>query len=91
MAHVRIYTKTRCPFSIRAKQLLREKGVSFEEIDITKEPSRREEMIEAANGRSTYPQVFIDGHLVGGCDDLYIADGSGKLDQLLSEGDAAPA
>lgn len=86
---VKIYTKTHCPFSLKAKQLLREKGISFEEIDIAQHPGRRDEMIELADGRTTVPQVFIGGQHVGGCDDLYALEDRGALDPLLDQAQGA--
>lgn len=83
MATVEIYTKAFCGFSVRAKRLLEEKGVDFEEFDITMDGARRAEMIQRAGGRSTVPQVFIDGRHIGGCDDLMALDRSGGLDPLL--------
>ncbi|WP_261405714.1 glutaredoxin 3 [Chenggangzhangella methanolivorans] len=67
-----------------AKDLLRRKGVAFEEIDVGREPERRPEMIERAGGRMTVPQIFIDGAHVGGCDDLHALDRAGGLDPLLA-------
>ena len=84
MAHVEIYSKFGCPYCARAKALLRSKGVSFEEIDITMGGPRRAEMIQRAGGRTTVPQVFIDGQHVGGSDDLAALDHAGELDPLLS-------
>jgi glutaredoxin 3 len=84
MAHIEIYSKFGCPYCSRAKALLRAKGVSFEEIDITMGGPRRAEMIQRAGGRTTVPQVFIDGRHVGGSDDLAALDHAGELDPLLS-------
>ncbi len=79
-----IYSKKTCPFCVRAKTLLEEKKVSFEEIDISDDPSLRSEMIKKASGRTTVPQIFINGQHVGGCDDLYALQRQGKLDVLLA-------
>ena len=84
MAQVEIYTKSTCGFCHAAKRLLTAKGVSFAETDILQQPDKRPEMIQRANGRSTVPQIFIDGQHVGGFDDLAAAEGSGKLDRLLA-------
>ncbi|QZO02336.1 glutaredoxin 3 [Chenggangzhangella methanolivorans] len=73
-----------CPYCHMAKDLLRRKGVAFEEIDVGREPERRPEMIERAGGRMTVPQIFIDGAHVGGCDDLHALDRAGGLDPLLA-------
>ena len=84
---VLIYTTSWCPFCRRAKALLQEKGVAFTELDIEADPAHRKAMIETS-GRSTVPQIFINGQGVGGSDDLHALDHQGKLDALLS---AAPA
>jgi glutaredoxin 3 len=84
MAKVEIYTKMLCPFCSRAKKLLESKGASFEEYDITLGGPKRAEMLERAPGRTTVPQVFIDGRHIGGSDDLAALDASGGLDPLLA-------
>jgi glutaredoxin 3 len=84
MKPVEIYTRPMCGFCTAAKRLLSQKGVSFSEIDIGREPARRSEMVQRANGGSTFPQIFIGGIHVGGCDDLYALERSGKLDPLLA-------
>ena len=86
MAPVTIYTKPGCPYCSAAKDLLRKKGAAFTEIDIFHEPRRRPEMIERAGGRTTVPQVFINGKHVGGSDELLALDRQGALDPLLTEG-----
>jgi len=83
MASVEIYTKFLCPYCARAKKLLDEKGVQYEEYDITMGGEKRAEMMQRANGRHTVPQVFIDGRHIGGSDDLAALDREGKLDPLL--------
>ena len=83
MAHVEIYSSMFCPFCHRAKRLLSAKGVAFDEIDVDTDASRRREMTARADGRRTVPQIFIDGALVGGSDDLAALDRSGRLDELL--------
>ena len=84
MAKVEIYTKAYCPYCTRAMRLLTSKGVQPEEIDITMGGPRRAEMLGRANGRTTVPQVFIDGRHVGGSDDLAALDARGGLDPLLA-------
>jgi len=81
---VLIYTKTTCPFCVRAKALLTKKGAAFQEIEITDKPALRSEMIEKAKGRTTVPQIFINGQHIGGCDDLHALEDQGKLDALLT-------
>ena len=67
-----------------AKRLLNEKGVAFTEIDVSRDPQRRQEMTGRAHGGYTVPQIFIGATHVGGCDDLYALERAGKLDPLLS-------
>ena len=78
-----VYTKATCPYCVRAKALLAKKGAAFQEIEITDNPALRTEMIEKANGRTTVPQIFINGRHIGGCDDLHALEDQGKLDALL--------
>jgi len=85
MADVFIYMRPTCGYSARAMSLLRQKGVQFETVDISAQPERRQEMIERSNGRSTVPQVFINGRHVGGCDDLMALERSGELDSMLEQ------
>ena len=84
MAQVEIYTKAYCPYCTRAMHLLASKGVVPDEHDITMGGPRRPEMIARSNGRTTVPQIFIDGRHVGGSDDLAALDRAGKLDPLLT-------
>ena len=81
MAAVDIYTIPYCPYCADAKELLSSKGVSFHEIDATANRDIRKQMLERANGHSTYPQIFIGATHVGGCDDLYALEAAGKLDR----------
>ena len=83
-ASVEIYTWRSCPFCIRAKQLLDRKGVSYIEHAIDGDEAAREAMAVRAGGRRSVPQTFINGHHVGGCDDLYALERSGELDGLLA-------
>lgn len=83
MAQVEIYTKAFCGYCARAKSLLRDKGVEFEEYDITMGGPKREEMLGRSNGGTTVPQIFIDGEHVGGSDDLAALNRAGKLDAML--------
>jgi len=84
MPKVEIYTKMFCPYCVRAKRLLSEKGVAFEEHDITMGGPQRAEMIQRANGRTTVPQIFIGETHVGGSDDLAALERAGRLDPLLA-------
>ncbi|TNC74276.1 glutaredoxin 3 [Rubellimicrobium roseum] len=84
MANIEIYTSPTCGYCHAAKRLLAQKGVSYTEVDVVRDPSRRPEMVSRAGGRRTVPQIFIDGDHVGGCDDLYALEEAGKLDPLLA-------
>ena len=83
MADVVVYTRPFCGFCARALQLLSEKGVPFTEIEAGMDPARRREMMERS-GRNTFPQIFVDGAHVGGCDDLMALERAGKLDPMLN-------
>ncbi len=78
-----IYTKSYCPYCVKAKQLLKNKNVNFTEIDITNNQSLIDEMLLKSSGRKTVPQIFIDDLNVGGCDDLYALNDKGELDKIL--------
>ena len=83
MAKVEIYTKAFCGYCARAKALLNDKGVAFEEYDITMGGPKRAEMLERSRGGSTVPQIFIDGQHIGGSDDMAALNRQGELDPLL--------
>ena len=85
MAKVEVYTTNYCPYCMRAKALLKSKGVYFEEIDVTGDPELRAKMVELADGRQTVPEIFINGEIIGGCDELYALERSGELDMLLAQ------
>ncbi|HIK55850.1 MAG TPA: glutaredoxin 3 [Synechococcales cyanobacterium M55_K2018_004] len=82
-ANVEIYTWRSCPFCIRAKALLKSKGVEFTEYAIDGDEVARAKMAQRANGRRSVPQIFINDQHVGGCDDIYALEAQGKLDVLL--------
>jgi glutaredoxin 3 len=82
MAQVIIYTTSYCPYCTGAKALLRSKKIKFEEIDVTRDPERREEM-ERLSQQRTVPQIFIDGRPIGGYYDARRLDAKGELDVLL--------
>lgn len=84
MPTVEIYTKATCPYCLRAKALLQQKGAAFREIGVDFGGEQRQEMIRRAGGRMTVPQIFIDGQHIGGCDDLFELERAGKLDGLLA-------
>jgi len=83
MPQIDIYTRPLCGFCSSAKRLLSNKGVEYREINIWTQDGARDEMLERSNGGQTVPQIFIDGFHVGGCDELYELERSGKLDPLL--------
>lgn len=80
---VRMYGTGWCPYCHAARELLQAKGVAYEEIDLTREPSRRAEM-ESLSGRSSVPQIFIGERHIGGYDDMAALDRSGRLEELLN-------
>ena len=83
MPKVEIYTTRYCPYCFRAKALLQDKGVAYEEIDVGGDPDLREQMTARAGGRYTVPEIFIDGRIIGGYDELQALDDRGELDQML--------
>jgi glutaredoxin 3 len=83
MPKITIYTTPWCPYCLTAKSLLKKKGVSFHEIDVSENPSERQKMTARANGRRTVPQIFIGDRHVGGSDDIHDLDRRGALDALL--------
>ena len=83
MSDVVIYTSAWCPYCHRAKQLLDRKNVAYREISVDGQPALRSEMARKA-GRTSVPQIWVGSTHVGGCDDLYALDRSGRLDPLLS-------
>ena len=84
MARVEIYVKSTCGFCYRALKLLEAKGADYQAYELTWGSPLREEMIQRAGGRTTVPQIFINGEHIGGCDDLHRLDREGKLEQLLA-------
>lgn len=84
MPKVTIYTSMLCPYCHLAKELLRKKGVNYDEIDVTGRPDVRSQMTNRAGGRGTVPQIFIGDVHVGGCDDIHALDRAGRLDPLLT-------
>jgi glutaredoxin 3 len=84
MKPVRIYTTPICPYCMRAKALLKKKGVEAEEIDVFMDSDARRDMEEKSGGARTVPQIFVGETHVGGCDELYALERAGKLDSLLA-------
>ncbi len=86
MADIEIYTQPWCPYCSRAISLLASKGAAFREIDAPHGSVERQESIRRSGGRTTVPQIFIDGRHIGGSDDLAALDQGGGLDALLHAG-----
>lgn len=84
MAKIEIYTKTFCGFCIRAKALLDGKSAQYDEYSVDFGGDRRSEMVQRSGGRTTVPQIFIDGRHIGGCNELMTLDQQGKLDELIT-------
>lgn len=84
MPEILIYTKSSCPYCHAAKDLLAKKKAPYKEISVDGQPALQDAMAVKANGRRSVPQIFIGATHVGGCDDLYALDASGKLDPLLA-------
>jgi glutaredoxin 3 len=85
-AKVEIYTWSTCPFCIRAKALLNNKGVKYTEYCIDGDETARTAMAKRAHGRRSLPQIFVNDQHIGGCDDIYALNAQGKLDSLLQAG-----
>ena len=83
MINVDIYTTPYCPFCIRAKKLLANKKVEFNEIDLSENPDKFEEMILKSKGARTVPQIFVNGEHIGDCDHIHDLDQKGELDKIL--------
>jgi glutaredoxin 3 len=83
MAEVVIYTRPFCGFCARALKLLQDKGVAFTEIEAGMDAAKRREMVERS-GRTTFPQIFVGGTHIGGCDELMALERAGKFDPLLN-------
>jgi glutaredoxin 3 len=84
MPEIEIYTQPWCPYCARAIHILNSKGAAFREIDAPRGTEAREEAVARSGGRTTVPQIFIDGRSIGGCDELVALDRSGELDKLLT-------
>jgi glutaredoxin 3 len=83
MAKVEIFTTDFCPYCARAKALLESKGVAYEEIFAPNGSEARRQAIARSGGRTTVPQIFIDGQAVGGSDELHALECAGRLDAML--------
>ncbi|MEX0954375.1 MAG: glutaredoxin 3 [Rhizobiaceae bacterium] len=85
MTEVTIYTRMMCGYCSAAKRLLERKGVAYTEHDASFSPDLRQEMFSRANGRSTFPQIFIGETHVGGSDELHALEREGRLDPMLED------
>ena len=83
MVNIDIYTTPYCPFCIRAKKLLANKKVEFNEIDLSENPDKFEEMLSKSNGARTVPQIFVNGEHIGDCDHIHDLDQKGELNKIL--------
>ena len=83
MVNIDIYTTPYCPFCTRAKKLLANKKVKFNEIDLSENPDKFEEMLSKSNGARTVPQIFVNGEHIGDCDHIHDLDQKGELDKIL--------
>lgn len=83
MIKIDIYTTPYCPFCIRAKKLLKDKKINFNEIDLSENPEKFEEMINKSNGAKTVPQIFVNDTHIGDCDQIHELENKGELDKLL--------
>lgn len=84
MAKVEMYTTQWCGYCARARALLQRKGVEFAEYDVEEETGKREEARARSGGRTSVPQIFIDGKHIGGSDEIAALEAAGKLDAMLS-------
>ncbi len=84
MAAVTIYTTSSCVFCLRAKEYLRSRGVSYEEVDVTGDEVARARLVEQAKGQRTVPQIFVGEVHVGGYTDLVALDRAGRFQPLLA-------
>jgi glutaredoxin 3 len=82
--NIEIYTKTFCPYCIRAKHVLDSKGIEYQEHMVDLGGPTHSEMIQRADGRTSVPQIFIDDRHIGGCDELIALDRDGRLDEMLA-------
>jgi len=81
--NVEIYCSQFCGYCHRAKMLLDNKGIAYNEISLDNQPEKRMEMVERSAGMTSVPQIFINNEHIGGCDDLYALESQGMLDEKL--------
>ena len=85
MSIVELYTSPYCGYCQAAKRLLTSKSATFQEVDISRDPGRRSEMLARSNGKHMVPQIFINDKHIGGCDELHALERSGKLGAMLAD------
>jgi glutaredoxin 3 len=85
MPKIEVYSTAVCPYCVAAKNLLKAKGLAWEEVRVDQDPAQRDLMLQRSGGRRTVPQIFVNDQYVGGYDDLVAADRSGKLAAILGE------
>lgn len=83
MASVTLFTTDRCPYCVQAKKLLDKRGIAYDEINLARDPDGRSDLV-AKTGMMTFPQVLVDGELIGGYRETAAADKSGRLQELLA-------
>ena len=83
MASVTLYTTDYCPYCVQAKKLLDKRGIAYDEINLARDPDGRNELV-GKTGMMTFPQILIDGELIGGYTETAAADKSGRLQELLA-------
>ena len=83
MAEIDIYSTAMCPYCVAAKNLLHARGLAYREMRIDTDADARRDMLRRAPGARTVPQIFINGHAVGGFSDIHALDRQGRLDTLL--------
>jgi glutaredoxin 3 len=83
-SRVMVYSTTHCPYCLRAKALLQKRAIPYEEVDVTNDVPKREWLVQAAGGRKTVPQIFIDGRSIGGFQELAELDAKGDLAPLAA-------
>ena len=83
MAAVKVFSTSYCLYCVRAKHLLKKRGIPYEEVDVTGDFDARQWLVQASGGRKTVPQIFIHGQSIGGFDELHQLDKTGALPRML--------
>ena len=85
MIKIEVYSTAQCPYCVRAKQLLEQRGLDYNEIRIDQDMSKRQEMLARCDGRRTVPQIIINEQAIGGFQELWELQRTGELDRLLEQ------